>query len=895
MTRTRVSGIIQLAYHLGFIMHPEGTQIEDSPQSERPGDLPVRESETPEFFSTIIGPSDPPAGTNRHFKEGSALDRAIQMRVPWLAVLRFIIAIASIRIALFAYTLQNRTFPAINAGATWYAVAALLLILALWNSETDASLVTRGTGPRWIVRFKSQPLAWGAIAGGVALNTFALVSLYRSNFFSTDAGLLWLLSVAVLLAVPFWILPVRSDAGKAQAAGFGWTPFRRSELIVLGIILVLSLALRLWRLTDMAPGVFGDEGVVGIDAQGILHGNLPSPFRGGWASQSYVYPYTIALFLKILGPNLAGLRAFAVICGLITVLFTYLLTREMFGTRVAAIAGFLISFQSIALVYSRQQVSNDTLPAFVAGTAYLFVRGERTSKLSDYALSGLVGGSAVYYYAGGRSVILILLVFIAFLSLRNRAYLRVHGLEVGTFLLCAWGIASPFLAYSYLATAAASTTYPNNRFIWLHHAELTQAVGSSNWLAILWSQIGGTLSVLAYTADASAQMNLNYPIAQPVEAILLIPGLGLAMSRWRDARFVLLSLTFWMSIVLGGALTLGVPNVPRIVGILPVMAIVIAVVISRIASLLSIVLAPISNRSWTKRVALALTATVVALSGAQNWHAYGLNYLNIHQFQIMTLLAQYVQHRGDGYYYYNFGGYNGATPSQYWAQGVNEALNYDTAGTDVHAVAKDLPVVNNGLNGDQPALFLVWTPSPYYSKLRRVLRAYYPVQQSQTVTMDLNSGQKPLLVGVTVSAREIDHFRAVRVCYTKDSGSSACRREIHLGVARDAPLPGGVSYPTAVTWSGSLVVPVDGAYQFRVEGTKLINFELDGKRVLLGQAATVQLSHGPHALLLHAPVRGPANSLSLWWKLPGGQFTPIVRRYLWDGHIPSQIAQIPGS
>jgi hypothetical protein len=176
------------------------------------------------------------------------------------------------------------------------------------------------------------------MVGGLGLNVLALVSLYRSDFYSIPAGLLLFLSVAVLLASSFRSRPSHSDTRESIRAGFGWQLYSHAELFLLGFLVLLSLGLRLWRLTDMGPGVFGDEGVVGLDAIGIVHGNLPAPFRGGWASQSLVYPYTIALFIKVFGANLAGLRAFAVVCGVATILLTYLLARELFGPRVIKIA-----------------------------------------------------------------------------------------------------------------------------------------------------------------------------------------------------------------------------------------------------------------------------------------------------------------------------------------------------------------------------------------------------------------------------------------------------------------------------------------------------------------------------------------------------------------------------
>ena len=71
--------------------------------------------------------------------------------------------------------------------------------------------------------------------------------------------------------------------------------------------------------------------------------------------------------------------------------------------------------------------------------------------------------------------------------------------------------------------------------------------------AAFWVQTTRTLSVFTYRADDSGFYPAD-PATRPLEAALFVLGLAWALWRWRDARFGVLTLWFWLTIVAGGVL-----------------------------------------------------------------------------------------------------------------------------------------------------------------------------------------------------------------------------------------------------------------------------------------------------------------------------------------------------
>ena len=119
--------------------------------------------------------------------------------------------------------------------------------------------------------------------------------------------------------------------------------------------------------------------------------------------------------MKIFGTGLGGLRAFAAIAGVLTLLPFYPLVRLWFGVRAAIIATFFLAISDVAIHFSRQELSTSTTPLFLTAGFYFLYRGLRSRRTIDFILSGFAFMVNPFFYFGGRVSPIILAAALGYL------------------------------------------------------------------------------------------------------------------------------------------------------------------------------------------------------------------------------------------------------------------------------------------------------------------------------------------------------------------------------------------------------------------------------------------------------------------------------------------------
>jgi uncharacterized membrane protein len=128
-------------------------------------------------------------------------------------------------------------------------------------------------------------------------------------------------------------------------------PIRREvvHLSVLAAILLLAAVLRFYKLD--AQSLWYDEG----NSARIAERSVQLIVEGAAGD---IHPPLYYLLLKawraIFGSGEAGLRAFSAVCGVLTVLFAYLIGRDLFGRRIGLTAAFLLAVAPFAVYYSQE-------------------------------------------------------------------------------------------------------------------------------------------------------------------------------------------------------------------------------------------------------------------------------------------------------------------------------------------------------------------------------------------------------------------------------------------------------------------------------------------------------------------------------------------------------------
>jgi 4-amino-4-deoxy-L-arabinose transferase-like glycosyltransferase len=192
-------------------------------------------------------------------------------------------------------------------------------------------------------------------------------------------------------------------------------------------ILILAAFLRLYKLDQVPPGLFGDEVDTGYQAYSILKtgkdyfGNpWPIHFQslGDWRMPAYIYVDT--LFVGLLGLNEIAVRLPAALGGILAVWACYLLTKKLFGPeRAALFSAFLLTISPWHLQMSRAAFEAVWLTFLFPLGLYFLLLAFENKKTLFYFLSALFLSLSVYTYNTPKLYLPIFLLVVFFVYRKN--------------------------------------------------------------------------------------------------------------------------------------------------------------------------------------------------------------------------------------------------------------------------------------------------------------------------------------------------------------------------------------------------------------------------------------------------------------------------------------------
>lgn len=228
----------------------------------------------------------------------------------------------------------------------------------------------------------------------------------------------------------------------------------RNKFILIAIILLASF-LRLYNLGENPPALFGDEVSYSYNAYSILktgkdeHGRfLPLQFVASGDYKSPVPVYTLVIFEGMFGLSPFSVRLPFALAGILTVLLTYFLTKEIFNNikekeEIALLAGALISVSPWHLQVSRG-VLDATLALFLFISGLLFFLKSRTRSFF-LPLSAICFSLSFFSYHPPK---IFLFLFVPILVALNKEWVISTQKYFITF--CAIGLLT-FSAFTYLS------------------------------------------------------------------------------------------------------------------------------------------------------------------------------------------------------------------------------------------------------------------------------------------------------------------------------------------------------------------------------------------------------------------------------------------------------------
>jgi len=227
---------------------------------------------------------------------------------------------------------------------------------------------------------------------------------------------------------------------------------RKTELLLLLCIIVVTLFLRLYELDTVPPALFIDE--VWSVYQPYMH-------QAGLVDLS---PYSVASYLlqgtyftyQIFGSSSLFTRLSVAIYGTLFVVLIYFLAKEMFNARVGLLSASLMALCPWAIIFSRYQVPSISSVFWSTLAIYLVYKGSKLKQQKKTILIGL--GSLAFGLSLNTMVVLRVFVPLISLGLLALAIKNVRALicmktilkggsYFGLFLLGAFPVILDYVAY----------------------------------------------------------------------------------------------------------------------------------------------------------------------------------------------------------------------------------------------------------------------------------------------------------------------------------------------------------------------------------------------------------------------------------------------------------------
>lgn len=206
------------------------------------------------------------------------------------------------------------------------------------------------------------------------------------------------------------------------------------KYVGLAVISFCLLFLFTFKITDVPPGINGDEASIGYNAISISqslrdeNGRLLPIFfltMGGKDWKQPVTIYSTALLFKIFGPSYALLRLVSILFFLSTAVILYIFLKDVFDDKLALGGLVIFTATPILLIQSHLALENIAMLPFVVFWLYAIYKFEKTEKSKFLILAGISLGLSFYSYNGMRLVAPILL----FLSLGYILFLNGFSLQ----------------------------------------------------------------------------------------------------------------------------------------------------------------------------------------------------------------------------------------------------------------------------------------------------------------------------------------------------------------------------------------------------------------------------------------------------------------------------------
>jgi len=601
-----------------------------------------------------------------------------------------------------------------ESGWIWYGVAAVLALVAFAFIERQAPLPAPSPPDVELLPWDRRSRRWvlaAALVGVAVVSSGVVVWLLQIRHGYQATVWLWLLALSTLL-----VAALITGRQRVRTAVAPFDSRRLFRIAVVGAIILLTVALRVPKLAQIPPEVHGDEAACGLEARRILSGEVTNIFHVGWYHIPYLSFGISALFMRIFGDNLYGFRMASVFQGTVSVLLMYLITKRLFGVRVALLTAFLLAVSHWHIHFSRSGI-NYLQALFAALVLFHFLlRGFDTRRPADFILAGYGAGLCIVVYYAARLAPVLAAGYVLHRAISEPGFLRRQWSGLATAALGAVVFLAPMsVVYAHNPEVFVSRTQgvlvfsPENE----RHALYSYQVPSM--LDVLEIQAVNSLKAFNSRGETSLQHGHRAPLIDFWTSALFVLGVAVVTPRLRQTRYFFVTIWFWLTLLLGSVLTVDSLFSPRVIGIVPVLFVFPALILDGGWRATSTMLGRVGTYVFG-----VLVAVFLVLAARANYADYFD--LHIHRLQpasFNTELSHFVLEVNDRYRVYLIG-----RPDTSLRYDTEHFLLPDVDGVEVRD--QPLPLPLNRVPADKGVAFLIEDSAGDVPERLAALKQAYP-------------------------------------------------------------------------------------------------------------------------------------------------------------------------
>jgi len=339
-------------------------------------------------------------------------NRNLLGRLPW----RALIALA---LALLAQRFYEPPGSRATSGNILYVVAAAVLAWSASRGEW-----TLPSPPAAIPGVEPLSYRRKALIASILLATLAFLS-FGGNLFTGFNLTLWLSAIGLFVR-SLWLSDVRRPSVwqglRLFFARQSWhIRIDRWTLLVLAAVLV-AVFFRVYHIQPTPAEPFSDHAEKLLDVYDISQGQTRVFFPRNTGREA-IQMYWTLLMSWVFGTGLSflSLKIGTVVIGLMTLLYVYLLGREVASRRVGLLALILTGVGYWPNLISRIGLRFPLYPLFVAPLLFYLIRGLRTRNRNDFILTGIFLGLGLHGYSPFRIVPLLVVAAVVLYTLHTRS------------------------------------------------------------------------------------------------------------------------------------------------------------------------------------------------------------------------------------------------------------------------------------------------------------------------------------------------------------------------------------------------------------------------------------------------------------------------------------------